>query len=235
MRVSPVRCRPRRAWRGRAVHGVVTALAAWVFLAACAEATPPPAPPAVSPTSLPPTADLRAPGDFDVLADRGARSRALFVEASRVMLHPRCRNCHPAGDSPLQGDEGALHDPPVIDGVPGLRCDSCHQDRNLELARVPGAPGWRLAPRSMAWEGRSVATICAQVKNPQRNGGKTLAQIVDHAAHDPLVAWGWAPGHGRTPALGSQERFAALIAAWVDTGAECPSDGATRQEKEAAR
>ncbi|MFY0538693.1 hypothetical protein [Nannocystis pusilla] len=67
-----------------------------------------------------------------------------------MMLHPRCTNCHPAGDSPLQGDTAQLHDPPVVrgpanEGVPGLLCTSCHQDANLELARVPGRPSgtWR--------------------------------------------------------------------------------------------
>jgi hypothetical protein len=52
-----------------------------------------------------------------------------------------------------------------------------------------------------------------------------LPQIVDHSAHDALVAWGWAPGSEREPAPGSQAQFAALIAAWVETGAECPPPG----------
>jgi hypothetical protein len=154
---------------------------------------------------------------------------ALFTEASRVMLHPRCRNCHPAGDSPLQGDRGLIHDPPVVrgandKGAPGLECASCHQDRNLELARVPGAPGWHLAPRSMAWEGRSQRALCEQLKDPSRNGGKSLADIVEHSAHDELVAWGWAPGHGREPAPGSQATFGELMAAWMKDGAVCPPE-----------
>jgi hypothetical protein len=176
---------------------------------------------------------LRAPSDFAPIADSRERSRAMFLEATRVMLHPRCRNCHPDGDSPLQGDRSLVHDPPVVrgaedDGVPGLRCGGCHQDTNLELARVPGAPKWHLAPKPMAWVGRTPRALCEQVKDPARNGGKSLAAIVDHAAHDPLVAWGWAPGHGRTPAPGSQAAFGALIEAWVATGAECPAEEARR-------
>src|SRR5207247_10085575 len=133
-------------------------------------------------------------------------------EAARVLLHPRCVNCHPSDDSPRQRDDSALHDPPVVrgpdgDGVPGLTCTGCHQDANLELARVPGAPKWHLAPRSMARAGHAPAAVCEQMKDPARNGGKTLAQIVEHAAHDPLVGWAWAPGHGRTPAPGTQTRF----------------------------
>ncbi len=170
---------------------------------------------------------LRTPADFAGIADQRDRSRALFLEASRVILHPRCTNCHPSGDSPMQGESPILHDPPVYrgddgDGIAGLRCDGCHQDANLELARVPGAPKWRLAPREMAWTGRDPHAICEQIKDPARNGHRTLAQIVDHAAHDPLVAWGWAPGHGREPAPGSQAAFAALVDAWVKEGAVCP-------------
>jgi hypothetical protein len=148
-------------------------------------------------------------------------------------LHPRCRNCHPDGDSPAQHDEGKLHDPPVDRGendrgAIGMRCATCHQDKNLELSRVPGAPEWHLAPRSMAWVGHSKAAICAQLKDPARNGGRTLAQIADHAAHDPLVSWGLAPGHGRTAVPGSQAAFSAIVTAWIDTGAACPLEEARR-------
>lgn len=187
---------------------------------------------------LPPLApvaagELRAPDAFTGIADPAARSRALFVEATRVMFHPRCVNCHPDGDVPIQGDRGQLHDPPVFrgpddHGIAGLMCTSCHQDRNLELARVPGAPKWHLAPRSMAWVGRTPHSLCEQLKDPKRNGGKTVAQIVDHAAHDPLVAWGWAPGHARTPAPGNQATYGALMAAWADNGAACPEEEASR-------
>jgi hypothetical protein len=127
----------------------------------------------------------------------------------------------------------SIHDPPVVrgpddKGVVGVQCTSCHQDRNLELALVPGAPEWHLAPRVMAWVGKSPAQICTQMKDPARIGGRTLAQIIEHNAHDPLVAWGWNPGHDREPAPGTQEQLGGLVAAWVETGAECPSEGAKR-------
>jgi hypothetical protein len=172
-------------------------------------------------------AALRAPESFAAVADPGERSRALFLEAARVMLHPRCANCHPDGDTPFQGDAGRIHDPPVVrggddTGVVGMRCPTCHQDHNLPLARVPGAPQWHLAPRVMAWVGKGPHALCEQLKDPARNGGRTLAQIADHAAHDPLVAWGWSPGADREPAPGSQAEFGTLVAAWVDSGAACP-------------
>jgi len=202
---------------------------------ACGAHTPEPV---VTTQALPPVqpGELRAPEAFAGIADPPARSRALFLEASRVMLHARCVNCHPAGDSPHQRDDMAIHDPPVKrgpedKGVVGLECTSCHQEKTPELARVPGAPKWHLAPKVMAWEGKSAAAICAQVKDPARNGGKSLHDIVEHSAHDKLVAWGWSPGAGRTPAPGTQERFGALVAAWVETGAACPTEAEAQEAK----
>ena len=42
-------------------------------------------------------------------------------------------------------------------------------------------------------------------------------------AEDPLVGWAWQPGEGREAPPGSQKMLGELIAAWVATGAECPS------------
>ena len=103
-----------------------------------------------------------------------------------------------------------------------MRCETCHHGANFDPGRVPGAPHWHLAPLSMAWEGLSAGEICEQLKDPARNGNRTLADIVKHMEQDPLVAWGWEPGIDREPAPGSQAAFAALIAAWVDAGAACP-------------
>lgn len=210
--------------------------AAVVLASACASrpAAPPPAAPAPAPAPAPvqaqAPAQLRPAESFAELRDPQRRSAALFLEASRVFLHPRCVNCHPDGDSPAQGDEGRAHEPPVVRGADdrgftGMRCTSCHQDHNLALARVPGAPEWHLAPRAMAWAGKSPHQLCEQLKDPARNGGRTLAQLIDHNAHDKLVAWGWSPGHGRAPAPGTQAQLGALVAAWVQSGASCPAEG----------
>jgi hypothetical protein len=185
-----------------------------------------PARPAVASTPSV-SGDLGDPAAFAGIRDPSDRSRALFLEASRVLLHPRCTNCHPDGDSPYQGTPPQLHDPPVTRGpdglgVVGMQCNSCHQDKNLELARVPGAPNWHLAPREMAWVGKTAGGVCQQLKDRKRNGGRTLEQIVDHSAHDELVSWGWNPGWAREPAPGTQVRFGALLAEWLRTGAQCP-------------
>ena len=172
-------------------------------------------------------ADLRPADSFATVGDRAERSRALFAEAGKVIQHPRCLNCHPVGERPTQGTDMHPHSPLVVrggddKGAIGMRCTTCHQDANFEPSGVPGHPLWHVAPKSMAWQQRSLRQICEQIKDPRRNGGKTLAQMHEHMAHDTLVGWAWRPGGTREPAPGTQEQFGALIAAWIETGAACP-------------
>jgi hypothetical protein len=171
---------------------------------------------------------LASPNSFASIADTAKRSAAMFVELGMVLTHPRCVNCHPAGDRPRQGDTARLHQPPVErgadgHGLPAMRCSICHQQANFDPARVPGHPEWHLAPREMAWEGKTLAEICAQIKDPARNGGRSLEELVHHIGTDTLVGWAWAPGFGRQSAPGTQKQAGALVEAWVKTGAECPN------------
>jgi hypothetical protein len=171
---------------------------------------------------------LAAPESFASLDDTAARSAAMFTELGKVLTHPRCLNCHPAGDRPRQGEQSRLHQPPVErgsddHGLAAMRCSSCHQQANFDPARMPGHPHWQLAPREMAWEGKTLGEICAQIKDPARNGGRSLEELVHHIGSDTLVGWAWAPGYGRRPAPGTQEQAGALAAAWVKTGAVCPN------------
>lgn len=174
------------------------------------------------------TTDGLAPvASFDRIKDPAARSAALFQEAGRVITSPRCLNCHPRDDSPRQGEEMRVHEPPVQRGaggmgVAGMRCVTCHGPANYDPGRIPGNPKWLLAPIEMAWVGKSLGEICEQIKDPKRNGGKTLDQIVEHNAHDELVAYGWEPGAGRKPAPGTQAQFGELMRAWQENGAHCP-------------
>jgi hypothetical protein len=175
---------------------------------------------------------LKPVSAFAGIADPNARSVALFEEMGKVLQHPRCLNCHPRTDRPNQGEAMTPHNPPVTrgpnsHGAPGLECATCHGPSNVAFANgkgsVPGHPDWHLAPASMAWEGKSLAEICEQLKDRKRNGGKTLAQIAEHNAHDGLVGWGWNPGPGRAPAPGTQAQFGELSKAWVASGAKCPA------------
>jgi hypothetical protein len=156
----------------------------------------------------------------------------LFVEAARVITSPRCMNCHPATRQATQGDDLHPHVPLMYGGrygvgLPGLPCRACHGASNTttlaeSIASIPGNPAWGLAPASMAWQGKSVREICLQIQDPARNGGRTLAKLSEHMVKDSAIAWAFRPGDGRTPAPGTQAQFAALIDAWIATGAQCP-------------
>jgi hypothetical protein len=172
--------------------------------------------------------ELQPPAAFQSIGDRSQRSRAIFAEIGKVLTHPRCMNCHPAGDQPLQGADHRIHFPPARRAGLGDSCAACHTDRNVTLhvaasfQSIPGHPRWALAPLSMAWEGKSLGDICRQIKDKDRNGGRDLALLHEHIAKDDLVAWGWNPGAGREPAPGSQDIAGQLTKAWIDSGAECP-------------
>jgi hypothetical protein len=75
----------------------------------------------------------------------------------------------------------------------------------------------------MVWFGKSSAEICAQIKDPARNGGRTLQDVALHVRDDKLVGWGWAPGADREPAPGSAEATYQAIENWTAAGAPCPT------------
>ncbi len=173
---------------------------------------------------------LKTPVAFAAMNDDKVRAAALFDEMAKVILHPRCANCHPRSGGPTQGDAMDPHNPPVVrgDGVGavGMQCATCHGPENVEFASmkgsVPGAEPWLLAPVSMGWSGTTAAEVCGQIKNTELNGNRTLEDLVEHMGRDHLVNWAWHPGEGRSPAPGDQETMGALAAAWVDAGAHCP-------------
>jgi hypothetical protein len=183
---------------------------------------------AVSAAQPDPAETLKSVQAFSAISDDKQRSMALFEEAGKVITHARCVNCHPAGDRPAQGDDRHPHMPLVVRGVDnfgaiGMRCTTCHGPANFDPAGIPGHPEWHLAPIEMAWVGKSLGEICQQIKDPARNGGKSMEELIHHMAEDSLVGWGWHPGVGREPAPGTQKEFGELIKAWVDTGAVCPA------------
>jgi cytochrome c5 len=157
-------------------------------------------------------------------------SRAAFLQVYRVLTSPRCQNCHPAGDAPLQGDDSHVHLQNVKrgndgHGVYGMRCDTCHQAKNLAGEHMPpGNPKWSLPSpqQKMVFVGRSPGELCRQLKDPKQNGGRTLAMLLDHVANDDLVGWAWKPGDGRTLPPLSRVETAAQMKVWVEGGAACP-------------
>jgi hypothetical protein len=200
-----------------ALFGAASIFAATAFAAAFAQSG-----------TMPTANGLKPLAEFTAIADEKERSLALFGEIGKVLQHPRCLNCHPAGESPTQGDAMTPHTPHVVRGdgnagAPGMACNTCHHDANYDVAGVPGDPAWSLAPIEMAWQGKSLGAICEQLKDPARNGGKDMAAMIHHMAEDHLVGWGWNPGKGRTPAPGTQAEFGELFKAWSEAGAACPA------------
>lgn len=153
-----------------------------------------------------------------------------FLSVAKVLQSPRCMNCHPAGNAPLQTDASHPHAQNITRAsvAAGLACSTCHQTRNSEALGIangpPGAPNWNLPPAEtpMVFQGKTPAALCAQLKDPEQNGHRTLAQVLDHVANDPLVGWGWNPGGHRTlPPLTRPQTVAALTT-WIDAGGACP-------------
>jgi hypothetical protein len=151
---------------------------------------------------------LRPPSAFSGISDRAARSRALFAEAAKVITSPPAGK--PASGSPDWYARRATRTrifrssaPQATRAFPVIRDGDWHPSR---------------------WHGREkrLREICRQIKDPARNGGRSLALLHEHMAKDDLVGWAWHPGPGRRPAPGTQEEFDAIITAWIESGAECP-------------
>jgi hypothetical protein len=173
-----------------------------------------------------------------------AQARAAFLEAYTVFMHPRCVNCHPAGDSPLRGEDSLPHTFFRLRrgedgrGIYAMKCGNCHQAVNQPgLNMPPGAPNvladgsldyttprWHLPPAKtpMIFQGRTPAQLCLQLKDPKQNGGLTSEQLIHHVASDPLVNWGWNPGDGRTKPPLSHYEFVSKVKEWLDKGGACP-------------
>jgi hypothetical protein len=177
------------------------------------------------PVASPQAAGVARLADKD---DTGAR--AAFADVYKILMHPRCMNCHPSGDSPLQGDDSHPHAQNVKRGEDGkgkyaLKCANCHQDTNLIGTNMPpGNLTWHLPRKDMplVFQGKSPRQLADQLKDPRRNGGKTLEQLVEHVTHDKLVLWGWEPGVGRTKPPLSHYEFAKKFREWVEKGAASP-------------
>ncbi len=148
-----------------------------------------------------------------------------FMAAAAVMQHPRCTNCHAKGDSPRQSDAGREHmfnvkRGPQDRGVGGYTCKSCHQNANI--AGIPGADDWHMAPISMSWGAGSPAEICASITDKAGNGNRAPRGIVLHVQNDILVNWAWRPGDGRAVPPLPHDEFVKVMQRWSDTGGFCP-------------
>jgi hypothetical protein len=156
-------------------------------------------------------------------------ARLAFDDVARVMLSPRCRNCHPAGDAPLHGDAGTPHAMNISrrSADAGLACTACHRDRNSAIPGAPpGVPDWHMPGRDtpMVFEGHTPASLCRQLKDPAATGGRDLTDLVVHLEDDPFVQWAWQPGPGRSTPPITHDEVVALAAQWAAAGGPCPGE-----------
>lgn len=165
----------------------------------------------------------------DTFSKNDAAAKSAFLESYKVFSSARCVNCHPAGDSPLQGEGSQTHAFLVTRGNAGtgfaaMRCNTCHQNNNAPGDHAPpGAEDWHLPPpeMKMIFEKMSARKLCEQLKNPKKNGGRNLKEVADHL-DTPLVRWAWNPGGKRTTPPISYEAFVKSFETWRDSGAACP-------------
>lgn len=154
-----------------------------------------------------------------------------FGDVYRVLMSPRCMNCHPAGDVPLTGDDSQLHNMSPQRGKDGkgvyaMKCANCHQPTNIAgLNKPPGHPNWHLPPANMKmiFQGRTPGQLARQLLNPKTNGNKSLKQLIEHA-DDGLVKAGWNPGEGRTLPPLTHEEFKKAWITWLTKGAHVPAE-----------
>jgi hypothetical protein len=162
------------------------------------------------------------------LLRREQESVAAFDEAFKVFMHPRCMNCHPKGDAPLQGDDSHIHTQNVTRGPDGkglyaMKCSNCHQSEHVPGQNMPpGHALWHLPPanRKMVFEGKTPAQLAAHFKDNNFTGFKDFKKdLLHHVEHEPLVLNSWTYG---TPPPLSHTEFVAKVKEWIDKGAVVP-------------
>lgn len=162
---------------------------------------------------------------------------AAWQQVYAVLTHPRCINCHTAGNYPQQGDDRHRHlfnvvRGPAGKGVPALQCGTCHQAANADTTGVPGGHGWHLAPLSMKWQDTndrilSSSAVCSAVTDRSKNGDRDGAALLKHNEEEALVLWAFNPGRRvdgslRTSPPITHDQFVAATRMWVEAGMPCP-------------
>ncbi len=154
-----------------------------------------------------------------------------FKKVYSVLTHPRCMNCHPIGDIPLQGDDSHIHNMLPQRGVDGkgiatMKCITCHSSTGVPGEHTPpGNANWHLPPADMkmVFQGRSPRALALQLVNPKLNGHKNLKDLRKHA-EDALVKGGWEMGGDRELPPLTYEEFKEVWYTWIDNGAYAPAE-----------
>ena len=166
---------------------------------------------------------------YKIFSTDSTESVRAFLQVYKVLMSPRCMNCHPAGEQPLQGDDSHVHTALAQRGKDGKglyagKCSNCHQPENTPgLHTPPGNPNWHLpsADMKLVFQGKTPNELAKQLLDPSQNGHKSKEQLIAHAS-DGLVMAAWNPGEGRTLPPMSYEDFKKAWVTWIEKGAYAP-------------
>ncbi|WP_312078524.1 hypothetical protein [Chryseobacterium sp.] len=153
-----------------------------------------------------------------------------FKKVYSVLMHPRCMNCHPTGDIPLQGDDSHVHNMLPQRGKDGkgvstMKCITCHASKGVAGDHTPpGNANWHLPPADMkmVFQGKSPRELALQLVDSKKNGHKDMRALRKHA-EDDLVKTGWTMGGDRTLPPLTYEEFRKAWYTWIDNGAYAPA------------
>lgn len=183
--------------------------------------------------------DLSAPEPGSVSAAQGLEAWQRIFE---VASHPRCSNCHvgesdrPMWSGPSYG-KARYHGMNIRAGesrvgAETLPCSTCHTTKQEDWANANTTPhsaprvnaDWALAPIEADWFGKASDEICQQLRDAERNGGRTFQEVAEHLGHDVILHWAWEPGGNREPAPYSLQEHVSDLLSWGVAGTPCPSD-----------
>lgn len=199
------------------------------------------APSAAIPVVMSLAADVAQTSEMPAAGSIGtAEGLAAWKRVEAVLTHPRCANCHVGPDNipiwTVNGESKSrphgmnIHAGDSRIGAETIACSTCHMTSTApnKVAHAPPHVGldWQLAPVDFVWYGKTGAEICAQLKDPKRNGGRDAAGLVEHLRHDAevngFIPWAWNPGGGRETPPGSFEDHVKDVAMWGAAGQPCP-------------
>ncbi|WP_224816434.1 hypothetical protein [Hasllibacter sp. MH4015] len=168
-----------------------------------------------------------------------AEGLAAWGRIFEVTSHPRCSNCHVGPDNrPMwSGPSYGRTRPHGMNinagesriGAEYVQCQTCHAyseggGNNAPQMAPQVAMTWQLPPVEAEWFGRSTEEICAQLRDPARNGDRDMIALASHLEHDLILHWAWSPGGGREPAPYSLQEHVNDVLAWGVAGYPCPHD-----------
>ena len=179
---------------------------------------------------------LNVPAEGSVTVEQGLEAWARIYE---VASHPRCSNCH-VGDSnrpmwsgPSYGKARAhgmnINAGESRIGAEFIPCATCHVSNsvggNAGAHMAPQvAADWQLPPVEFEWFGKSSDEVCAQLRDPDRNGDRGFMEIANHLDHDVILHWAWTPGGGREAAPYSLQEHVNDVLVWGVAGMPCAAD-----------